>query len=231
MLYGLENFLTIMLAIVGFIIVLYAQMKITSNYNKNKIVENKKKLSGQEVSRKILDANNLGDIYIVEVKGSLTDHYDPTRKVIRLSSDVFHNNSIASISVAAHEVGHAIQDKENYAMFNFRSAIVPVVNLVTYMGYFVSLFAVFVSLTSYLKIVIIIILATLIFQLVTLPVEFDASKRAIKELKKLGIIDVDEEDACKEMLKSAAMTYVASFISTIINLLRMLIILNDRDDN
>lgn len=230
MYYTLENALTIFLAIIGFVIVILAEVKIKNSYNKYKNTKCNSDLSGQEVARIILDNNNLSNIHVVEVKGNLTDHYDPSRKVIRLSSEVFHGTSIASVSIAAHEVGHAIQDKENYFLFNLRSMIVPIVNFITYIGYFVSIIAILVSITGYLKIGILIILATLVFQLVTLPVEFDASKRALIQLKKNNIVTEDEKKGSKDMLFAAAMTYVASFVSTILNLLRLIIILNDRDN-
>ena len=129
--YGLENIITIMLSVIGFVIVLAAQSFISSSYNKYKKVSNNKNISGSEVARIILDKNGLNDIHVVEVSGELTDHYDPTRKVVRLSSSIFHGNSIAAMAVAAHECGHAIQDKENYTFMRIRSSLVPVVNFVS----------------------------------------------------------------------------------------------------
>lgn len=229
-LYGLESILTIMLSLLGFGIVLYAQLKINSSYGKYKEINNKKNLSGSEVARAILDKNNLTDIHVVEVKGELTDHYDPTRKVVRLSTSIFHGTSIASMSVAAHECGHAIQDKENYSFMRIRSALVPVVNFVTYAGYFVTLFGLFIGIIGYLKVGIFILLATILFQLVTLPVEFDASKRAKGELEQLYFVDRKEASSVHTMLSAAAMTYVASLLSSILNLLRLFVMLRDRDD-
>lgn len=228
---GYENMLTIFLAIIGFVVTLWAQININRNYAKYKQEKNKSNLSGCEVARKILDANGLGDVHVVEVNGNLSDHYDPSRKVVRLSRDIFHGNTIAAISVAAHECGHAIQDKEDYKFMKIRSALVPFVNLVSYLGYFVLIISLFAGITGYLMAGIIMILATLIFQLVTLPVEFDASKRAGLELKKLNLLDSDEETKVSEMLKAAAMTYVASVISSVLNLLRLIIMFsnNDRD--
>lgn len=230
MLFGYENVVTLLLGLFGFVIVVWAQSHITSAYQRSKRIKFKRNLSGQEVARKILDENGLSDIYIVEVKGELSDHYDPKRKVIRLSKEVFHGTSIASISVAAHEVGHAIQDQQKYGMMRFRSALVPFVNFITYIGYFALLISLFGGVTGYIKLSILMILATLIFQLVTLPVEFDASKRAEESLLKLGLIDQNEKESVHQMLKAAAFTYVASFISTILSLLRLMIMLGeDRD--
>ncbi len=229
MIYGLENILTLTLFIIGFIIVLYAQIKINSTYGKYKNIKLNKNISGQEVARMILDSNGMNNIHVVETQGELTDHYDPRRKVVRLSKQIFHDNAIASVAVAAHEVGHAIQDKENYIFMKIRSILVPIVNFITYIGYIVAFISLLAGITGYLKVSIIIILAALLFQLVTLPVEFDASKRGREQLVKLGIIDGSEEKGVKKMLDAAAFTYVASFISSLLNLLRLIIMLRDRD--
>ena len=228
--FGLDNLLTISLMFLAIVVVIYAQAKITGAYNKFRKVQSKGNLSGQEVARKILDSNGLKDIYVVETRGELTDHYDPSRKVVRLSHEVFHGTSIASISVAAHECGHAIQDKVGYTMMHVRSALVPFVNLVSYLGYFGIIIAIFAGITGYLKISILVLCATLLFQLVTLPVEFDASKRALEELKKLSLVEKNEREQAQEMLKAAALTYVAGLISTILNILRLLIMVNNSDD-
>ena len=228
--YGLENIITIMLSVIGFVIVLAAQSFISSSYNKYKKVSNNKNISGSEVARIILDKNGLNDIHVVEVSGELTDHYDPTRKVVRLSSSIFHGNSIAAMAVAAHECGHAIQDKENYTFMRIRSSLVPVVNFVSYAGYFVTLFGLFIGVTGYLKVGIFMLLATILFQLVTLPVEFDASRRAKVQIDELSLAPNNELDAVKNMLFAAAMTYVASLVSSILNLLRLIIMLRDRND-
>ncbi len=228
--FGLDNLLTYGLLILAFIVVVAAQAKITSAYNKFKRVKSKGNLSGQEVARRILDENGLKDIYIVEVRGELTDHYDPSRKVVRLSHEVFHGTSIASLSVAAHECGHAIQDKVGYKMMRIRSALVPFVNFVTYLGYFGLIVSIFAGITGYIKLSILVLCATLLFQLVTLPVELDASKRALAQLKQLSLVDEEEQDSSKQMLQAAALTYVAALASTILNLLRLIIILDNRDN-
>ena len=213
----------------GIIIVIYAQSRIASTYKETKEITNQKQVSGQEVARKILDANGLEDIYVVEVRGELTDHYDPSRNVIRLSHTVFQDDSMASCAVAAHECGHAIQKKEGYFFFRLRSFLVPVVNLISYMGYFVIVISLFAGLTTYLFLGMIMLVCSLIFQLVTLPVEFDASKRGMKEIERLSLASKEEMNGVEKMLKVAAFTYVASFISTILNLLRLLIMYDDRN--
>lgn len=229
MLLGLETGFTIFLAIIGFIIVLWAQAKVSGSYRKYSKVQSQKGLSGFEVARKILDKNGLTDVHIVETQGHLTDHYDPRRKVVRLSTDVFHGDSIASISVAAHEVGHAIQDKDGYVYMKIRAALVPIVNFVNVLGYFALAISIFAGITTYLKLGIILVLATLVFQLFTLPVEFNASNRAKQELETLGLIDNNELKMANSMLMAAAMTYVAGVISTLISLLRLVLMARDSE--
>lgn len=229
-LYGLETPITLLISLLGFGIVIFAQARINSAYGKYKKVSCKKGMTGFDTARMILDNNGLNDIHIVEVKGKLSDHYDPTRKVVRLSHDVFHGSSIASISVAAHECGHAIQDKEGYSFMRIRSALVPIVNFISYLGYFVSIFSFVIGVMGYLKVGIFMLLATILFQLVTLPVEFDASKRAKVQMEKLGMIDNEEADGVKSVLGAAAMTYVASLLSSLLNLLRLVLMFNDRDN-
>lgn len=219
------------LIILSFIIVLAAQFKINSAYKKYRVIGTKKELSGQEVARKILDANGLNDIYIVETNGELTDHYDPRRKVVRLSKSIFHDSTIASIAVAAHECGHAIQDKEGYTFMKIRSILVPIVNLVSYLGYFGLVISIFAGITGYIKLSILILTASVIFQLVTLPVEFDASKRGLQQLQALHLIEENEQTGARKMLSAAAMTYVASLISTLLDILRLVIILGNRSND
>lgn len=206
---------------------LLAQLKITSAYNKYKQVKNSRSISGFEVARKILDANGLENIYVVEVAGNLTDHYDPTRKTIRLSKDIFHGETIAASSVAAHECGHAIQDKESYFPMRLRSMLVPFVNLTSKISWIVIMIGIITSMLKIFWLGIGLISFTLIFQLVTLPVEFDASNRAKKELIRLGIQDENENEGTKKMLSAAAMTYVASVLTSILEILRLMMAFNN----
>ena len=218
------------LFILGIIVVLWAQFNINSNYKKFSKIKVKSGLSGQEVARKILDANGLQNIHIVETQGELSDHYDPRRKVIRLSRSIFHEDSISSVGVAAHECGHAIQDKEGYSFMRIRSALVPFVNFVSYLGYLGFVVSFIGGLTGYLKLSIFVLLVVVLFQLVTLPVEFDASKRAKEQLVQLGIVDNAEHDQVSKVLTAAALTYVAGLISNLLQILRLVILLNGRDD-
>jgi len=227
---GLENGLSMFVLFISLIISLIAQIKINSNYGRYSKTFTKNALTGQEVARKILDANGLQNIHIVKTNGQLTDHYDPKRKVVRLSEGVYDKDTIAAVSVAAHEVGHAIQDKEEYKYMKIRSSLVPVVNLVTYAGYFVAIISLIGGLTGYLKVSIFMIFVSLIFQLITLPVEFNASRRAKDQLLKLNLVSEHEITGVDNMLSAAAMTYVASVISSILQLLRLFIMLGNSDD-
>lgn len=223
------NSLNIILYIIIISIPLIAQLRITSAYNKYKSIDNSKKISGFEVARKILDANGLNDVYVVETPGNLTDHYDPTRKVVKLSTDIFRGESVAALSVAAHECGHAIQDKVGYTPMRIRSMLVGVVNFSSKLSWLVIFIGLF---TQYFKIFAIgigLISIGLIFQLVTLPVEFDASSRGKKELKKLNLVNGDESDGVASMLYAAAMTYVAGVLTSILEILRLILMFsNDR---
>lgn len=212
-----------LLLIVGIIISLIAQGYVMSSYSKYKKIDNKGKISGFEVARKILDENGLKDVYVTETRGNLTDHYDPTRKVIRLSSEIFHGTTIASASVAAHEVGHAIQDKENYSFMKFRSAIFPLVNFASYGGYFAVLIGIIFGFIDLIWIGIGLEIIILLFQLITLPVEFNASSRAKIKLREYNLLDSDELEGCSTMLKAAALTYVASVITTLLQVLRLIL--------
>lgn len=227
---GYETLFTALLSIIGLIIVLIAQARINSAYAKYKKVGNNKTITGQEVARKILDSNNLENVHVVKVNGTLTDHYDPSRKVVRLSNEIFDGESIAALSVAAHECGHAIQDKIGYKFMRIRSTLVPIVNFISYAGYFVMIISLIAGMTGYFIYGILLVLATLIFQLVTLPVEFDASKRAKEQIISLGLIDSNEEKGVHAVLSAAAMTYVASVLSSIINLIRLVLMYNNNRD-
>lgn len=226
---GLETPLTIGIAVIAFIIVIWAQVRVNGSFNKFKTVKNSKGISGFEVARTILDKYGLHDVHVVETEGVLSDHYDPKRKVVRLSRDIFHGETIAGAAVAAHEVGHAIQDHTGYTFLKIRAFLFPIVNLVTYVGYIMMIISLFSGLTGYLMFGIVLIGATLLFQLVTLPVEFDASKRANAELQKLNLVSPAEVSMCKKMLDAAAFTYVAGVISSILNLLRLIIMAQNRD--
>lgn len=224
------NELTDLLFIIIILIIPFiAQLKVTSNYNKYLTVKQSSGLSGFEVARKILDNNGLDNIHIVETRGKLTDHYDPTRKVIRLSHNVFHGDSVASVSIAAHECGHAIQDKTGYVWMKIRSMIFPIVNIATSISYVVILIGILAQLFNVVILGIFLTAFGLIFQIVTLPVEFDASNRAKDELKKIGIVRKEEQTGVNKVLGAAAMTYVAGVLSSALEIVRLLLVFS-RDD-
>ena len=212
------------------IIPLLAQLKIQSSYNRYKRVENSKKKSGFEVAREILDKNGLEDIYIVEIKGELTDHYDPTKKVVRLSTDIFHGETIAAAAVAAHECGHAIQDKESYTFLKIRSAIYPVVNVATSISYYIILLGFLMQGFQLIYLGIALTCCGLLFQVVTLPVEFDASHRALENLQDYKIVDNSEFAGAKEVLTAAALTYVAGVLASMLQIFRLIFAAKDRED-
>lgn len=219
----------LILAIIVILIPLIAQIGVSSNYQKYKRVKNTKELTGYDVARKILDENGLGDIYIVETRGELTDHYDPTKRVVRLSSDIYHGKTIAAMSVAAHECGHAIQDKDGYTFMRIRSAIFPIVNVATSISYWIILLGFLFELLDLIYIGIALTCLGLLFQIVTLPVEFDASKRAGVFLKEYNLATEDESKGVKKMLGAAAMTYVAGVLASALQILRLILVARNND--
>ena len=210
------------------LIPLAAQIYVSFTYRKYKCVDNSSGVTGYDVARQILDKNGLDKIYIVETKGVMSDHYDPNRKIVRLSTEVYNGRSIASMAIAAHECGHAIQDKEGYFFLKFRSMIFPIVNIGTQFAYIVLLIGFIFEAINLIGLGILLVSLGLIFQLVTLPTEIDASKRAMKYLSDCGY-ENDTSDT-KVMLTSAALTYVAGVLSSALEVLRLILIFNDRNN-
>ena len=203
----------------------YAQYRIKSAYNKNIKIQSRGRITGREAAKAVMQSAGINDIEIVECRGELTDHYDPTHKRLALSTQNFRGSSLAALGVAAHEAGHAIQHKEEYAPLNARMALVPVTNfasqllpVVVFGGFFLGGLG-----PALLNLGIFIYLVLTVFQLITLPVEFDASVRAKKQLVNLGIIEADEIKGVNETLDAAAFTYVAAFISSLVWLLYFLL--------
>lgn len=227
--YGLDW--TYIFILIGLVITLIAQGKVKSSYSKYMKVDSGKGITGREVARKILDKHGLQNIEVKEVAGTLTDHYDPKKKTVNLSTDIYKDSSIASVAVAAHECGHAIQDQEGYNFLRIRHAIVPTVNLCSKLGYIVILIGFLCGYFEIAMIGFVLLCAILFFQLVTLPVEFNASARAKEELNKLNLIDERGKNGVSSMLSAAAMTYVAALASTLLQLLRMLLIILSRRRN
>ena len=204
------------LGIISLLITTIAQIYISITYSKYSQIQSKNKLSGFETAKKILEKNNLEKIYVVETQGTLTDHYDPKAKVVRLSHNVFDEDSISSIAISAHECAHAIQDKNKNKFMRIRSFLVPFVNFSTKMGYIVVLLGAILGMFQLIYFGIILLMIILLFQLVTLPVEIGASRNALKYLEEYNILEKEEVEDAKKVLTSAALTYVASLASTII---------------
>ena len=215
---------SIIIIVVAMLITGGAQAYISSNYRKYKQIGVKSNKSGFDVAREILDRNGLSKVLILETQGELTDHYDPSKKVVKLSHDIYNGRSIAAVSVASHECGHAIQDKNGYAFLRFRNTIIPLVNFSTKIGYLAIVLGIVLSIAGLMWVGIAFEVIILLFQLVTLPVEFNASSRALKLIKEYGIVNESEHDGAKKMLTSAALTYVAGVLSTLAEILRYILI-------
>lgn len=225
----MDNVLSMLLIIAGTLITMLASIYVNATYAKYKKKDNQKAINGFDVARKILDHNGLNDVLILETAGNLSDHYDPTKKVVKLSSDIYHGKTIAAIAIAAHECGHAIQDKENYSFLRIRAKIFPIVNLSSKLGYFAILFGIIFDLIDLLWLGIAFEMVILLFQLITLPVEFDASKRALTIIEKEGMVNNDEHHGAVVMLRSAALTYVAGVLAALFEIFRLILIARDRD--
>lgn len=207
---------------------LLSQAIITSTYNTYAKITSSKNMTGKDVARLILDNNGLNNVSINEISGTLSDHYSPKEKSVNLSNRIYEENSISSISVAAHEVGHAIQDKESYSFLRFRSALVPVVNFTSRFATLFITIGFVTELFNLVKIGIILMSAGLLFQLITLPVEFDASRRAKMELQKLNIVDKKDLKGTDAVLQAAAFTYVANFLASALQVIRLVLINRNR---
>ena len=223
------DLISILLIVGATIITGGAQAYISLNYKKYKQVLIKSGNTGFDVAREILDRNGLKNIIILETQGELTDHYDPSKKCIKLSHDIYNGKTIAATSVASHECGHAIQDKNGYKFLRFRTSIVPIVNFSSKIGYIAIMAGIALSLMKLIWVGIAFELVILLFQLITLPVEFDASNRALKLIKEYGMVTNDEHSGAKKMLTSAALTYVAGVLSTLMEIVRLVFMFGRSD--
>lgn len=209
---------------------LWAQFRVSGTFKKWAKVPNMYGLTGQQAARRMLDSNGLYDVPIEPVRGTLTDHYDPIKRVVRLSEPVYYENSISAVSVACHEVGHAIQHKESYPMLVLRHRMFPIVNFASGVAPFLLLAGFLFGAFNLIGLGIIFFSAAVLFQLVTLPVEFNASSRARKIMLQQGFISQTEERGVAKVLNSAALTYVAAALVSLLELLRyVLIFTNNRD--
>lgn len=217
------------LALPGLLLGMYAQIKLSATYSKYSEVENRSGLTGAEAAREILDHAGLSNMPVEEIDGHLTDHFDPIKKTLFLSSENFQGRSLAAVGVAAHESGHALQQQAAYTLFNLRMWLVPATQFATSASYVLFLLGWFFGGAVFAKIIGIaigIFAVITLFQVVTLPVEIDASRRAKQQLLKLGLVQPDEGPAISKVLNAAAMTYVAAMVTALLQLLRLILLSN-----
>ncbi|VYS85852.1 Putative neutral zinc metallopeptidase [Anaerococcus vaginalis] len=222
---------TYVLVLIGLLISSLAQANIQRKFDKYKKIKTQKSITGFDAARYILSTNSYNDISIKKVRGSLSDYFNPINKEIALSETSMTDTSIASLAVAAHECGHVIQYKKGYIPLKIKSYIVPAVNLGSKLSFPMILLGIFLSMGKLISIRIFLFSFVLIFQIITLPVEFDASRRALKVLNESGMLVGVENDYAKDMLKAAALTYVAATISTALQFLRLWILFGNRRDD
>ncbi len=222
---------TYILVVIGAVICMIASARVKGTFNKYSQLRSMSGMNGAQVAQRVLQAAGIYDVQVRHVSGSLTDHYDPRTKTVNLSDPVYNATSIAALGVAAHECGHAIQHAKSYAPLSIRSALVPIANFGSMLAWPVILIGLFFNTRSsglIIDIGILLFSAAVLFQLVTLPVEFDASRRALVMLRTQGILADDELKYTRRVLKSAALTYVASAAAAILQLLRIILITNGR---
>jgi len=227
--YGLYFDKTYFLVLIGLVISMLAQANISSKFNKYKKIKSRRGITGAEAAQMVLDYNNYRDISIKRVRGSLSDYFNPMSKEVALSDTSFNDSSIASLAVSLHEIGHVIQFKEGYIPLRVKSYMVPAVNFGSKLSFPILLAGVFLSQQKLMTVGLALFSLTLLFQLVTLPVEFDASRRAIIALERSQILDQSEIPGAKDMLRSAALTYVAATLATALQLLRLFLLFGNRN--
>lgn len=231
--YGYGFDWTYLMVLAGAILSLIASAKVNSTFQKYAKVRSMSGMTAAQVARRILDRNGLSEIPVEHVSGNLSDHYDPTSRVLRLSDSTYNSPSVAAIGVAAHECGHAIQHKESYGPLKLRTAIVPAANIGSRLGLPIILLGIFFGGggSFLVNLGIWVFSLAVLFQIVTLPVEFNASNRALVMLEDYGILGQDEKRKAKAVLSAAAMTYVAAAASSILQLLRLVLLFGGRRGN
>lgn len=220
---------TMILIIPALILTMVAQSRVQSAYQKYSKIRNMRGMTGAEAAMHILRRNGLSDVKVEMTHGTLSDHYDPRSRVVRLSPGIFKGNSIASIAVASHECGHALQHHMGYAPLSFRSAFFPVVNISSKAAIPLLFIGLLIRSAGLMNVGIILFSAVVVFHLVTLPVEFNASSRAMVQIEENGFLSMEEVSGAKKVLNAAAMTYVASAAMAALQLLRFIILRNSRD--
>lgn len=227
--YGMYFDPTYWLVIIGAVLCMIAQMRVSSTFNKFSKVRSRSGMTGAQAAQRILQLSGIYDVTVEHIRGNLTDHYDPSHKVLRLSDSTYSSTSVAAIGVAAHECGHALQHHKGYGPLKFRTALVPAANIGSKLGIPIIILGVFLSMNQFLiQIGIWVFSLAVLFQLVTLPVEFDASGRALDMLGSYGLMESDETRGCRKVLSAAALTYVAAAASSILQLLRLVLMFGNR---
>lgn len=223
--YGYYYDPTYLLVLIGAVLCIIAQIRVKSTYSKYSRIRSRSGLTGAQAAQRILQLSGIYDVRIEHVRGELSDHYDPSNKVLRLSDSVYASDSIAAIGVAAHECGHAVQHNKGYAPLSFRTALVPVANIGSWAGVPIILLGAFLGMNQMLiQIGIWVFALAVLFQIVTLPVEFNASGRALEMLNNYGMLGQDETGKCRKVLSAAALTYVAAAAAAILQLLRLILL-------
>ncbi|MCI5564139.1 MAG: zinc metallopeptidase [Clostridiales bacterium] len=221
--------ITILFMLPGLLLGLWAQMRVKSAYAKYSRVPTRAGLPANEAVRRLLRQNGAEQITVTETAGELTDHFDPRTDTLRLSQGVYHSTSVAALGIAAHEAGHALQKQQHYPFLSLRTALVPVVNIGSSLSWPIFLAGLIFSWEPLMTAGIILFAAVVLFTLITLPVEIDASRRAMAMLSGSGYLTAEEEKGAKSVLTAAALTYVASFVSAMMQLLRLLALSRRRD--
>ena len=206
------------------LLAMWAQIKVTKTFHRYNEITTQQGLTGYDAARKILDAHGLQSVQIERVAGNLTDHYDPKSNVIRLSDSVYGQNSVGAVGVAAHEAGHAVQHSEGYMPIKVRNAIIPAANIGSYLAFPLALLGIIVANDLLINAGIILFSAVVLFQLVTLPVEFNASNRAVRTIEEQRLLEEDELRGTRKVLRAAALTYVAALLMSALQLLRHVLI-------
>ncbi|MBF6625012.1 zinc metallopeptidase [Aerococcaceae bacterium zg-BR9] len=226
--YGFDS--TYFLVIIGAMLVMYAQTRVKSTFNKFSEWETTNRVTGRQAAQTLLQASNIHNVSIEHIPGHLSDHYDSQNKVLRLSDATDQETSIAAVAVAAHECGHALQDAENYGFLRMRNAFVPIAQLGSSLSMPLLMIGLVMNLLSLVWLGIIAFSAALLFQIITLPVEFDASKRALVIMEQYHLVEPDEIPAAKKVLNAAAFTYIASTLNSALTLLRFILMAQRRRD-
>lgn len=223
--------ISMIILIPGLLLAMYAQAKVSSTYNRYKKVTSHSGYTGAQFARKMLNDNGLYDVTITQISGRMSDHYDPRANQVRLSAEVYNGTSIASLGIAAHEVGHAVQHATNYFPLTVRNLVVPVTNFSSSIYMLFIFIGIIMNSFSMIQFGIMLFAVIVIFQVITLPVEFNASRRAIATLGGDGVLDAEELRGAKRVLGAAAMTYVAAMVTAVLQLLQLLMVFGGHNDD